>query len=188
MLRAYQPNQRFCTLFTLSQVSKFDSFDALRMIKLLAFLSILVSALSPRPVEIWAEPIPYFETESSTSYQAPVTKYGSGHRGIDFVIPLDAKISSPQDGQVHFVGQVVDRDVVTVKTRSGYLASFEPVCSDLAPGTSVQAGQVIGTHCQAKPEYQSHCQSCVHFSARSRFGYISPLYLMGKTTAAILTG
>lgn len=157
------------------------------MTKLFAILAVLISTLSPRPIELWVEPIPYFQTEQVNPYQAPVTQYGSGHRGIDFVIPLGDQVSSPQAGEVHFAGKVVDRYIVTIKTETGYLASFEPVCSDLALGTRVLAGEVIGTHCQAMPEYQSHCESCVHFSARSNFGYISPLYLMGKTNAAILT-
>ncbi|SCX09581.1 peptidoglycan DD-metalloendopeptidase family protein [Candidatus Aquiluna sp. UB-MaderosW2red] len=157
------------------------------MNKLLAILGIFISALSPKPIEVWAEPIPYFQTEQLNPYLAPVTKYGAGHRGVDFLILLGDQVSSPQAGEVHFVGKVVDRDIITIKTDEGYLATFEPVCSELTKGSAVQVGEVIGSHCQADSDYKNHCESCVHFSARSPFGYISPLYLMGKTNAAILT-
>ncbi len=89
------------------------------MPKLLAVLVIFISALSPRPIEIWAEPIPYFETEQLNHYQAPITKYGPGHRGIDLFVPLGDPVSSPQSGEVHFVGRVVDRDVITIRTEAG---------------------------------------------------------------------
>jgi hypothetical protein len=156
------------------------------MSKFLAVLVIFISSLSPRPIEIWAEPIPYFETEQLNQYQAPITKYGAGHRGIDVFVPLGDPVSSPQSGEVHFIGKVVDREVITIKTEAGYLATFEPVCSSLEKGAKVLAGEVIGTHCQAMLDYKNHCENCVHFSARSDFGYLSPLYLMGKTNAAVL--
>jgi hypothetical protein len=177
----------FSTVLGLLRKATADLFHALGMTKLLAIVGIFISALSPKPIEIWADPIPYFQTEQLQQYIAPVTKYGAGHRGVDFAIPLGDQVSSPQAGEVHFVGKVVDRDIITVRTKAGYLATFEPVCSELIQGTTVLTGEVIGTHCQADSEYQSHCENCVHFSARSKFGYISPLYLMGKTNAAVLT-
>jgi hypothetical protein len=157
------------------------------MFKLLSLLVIIISALQPsRPADVWAEPIPYLQAELQEGYLAPVTRFGSGHRGIDFYAELGQFVRAPQAGVIHFTGKVVNRQVVTVLTDNGKRASFEPVCSGLVIGTRVQAGEVIGRHCLPDESYEYHCESCVHASARDPFGYLSPLFLYGWSRPSVL--
>ncbi|MCF8528649.1 MAG: M23 family metallopeptidase [Aquiluna sp.] len=159
------------------------------MLKIIAVLSIIFSSLvTSVPVpEIWAEPIPFFDGSLERDYKAPPTKYAAGHRGIDIKLAPGEAISAPADGKISFAGLVVDRDVVSITTNFGYLASFEPACATLDAGERVSRGQVIARHCEPKPEYKYHCDSCVHFSARNLFGYLSPMYLLGKLNPSVLT-
>ena len=159
-----------------------------RMIKIFALFSILLGhMLSHTEIpEVWAEPIPFMEKSVKRDYRAPATQYSAGHRGIDFKLPLWEPIGSPIDGVITFAGKVIDREVVTVQTPAGYLASFEPACSKVAIGERVIRGQVIANHCPPSEQYQYHCESCVHFSARNSFGYLSPLFLMGKLEPSVL--
>lgn len=159
------------------------------MLKIIAVLSIIVSSLVTKvPIpEIWAEPIPFFDDSLERDYKSPPTKYAAGHRGIDIKLAPGEEISSPANGTVSFAGLVVNRDVVSITTNYGYLATFEPACSTLEVGEKVSRGQVIATHCEPKSEYQYHCESCVHFSARNLFGYLSPMYLLGKLEPSVLT-
>jgi hypothetical protein len=83
---------------------------------------------------------------------------------------------------------VVDREVVTIRTNDGYLASFEPACTLLEVGDRVKLGQEFAWHCQPSASYEYHCESCVHFSARSAYGYISPDYLLGNLRPSVLEG
>jgi hypothetical protein len=112
-------------------------------------------------------------------YDAPLTRWGAGHRGIDFAVAPEELISSPAAGSVHFVGRVVNRPILTIVDSAGQLASFEPVCSNLSVGEAVSAGSVIGWHCEADLSYEPHCPvECVHFSARRDGNYLSPLHLI----------
>jgi len=154
----------------------------------IAFAIVLTQLFSSTPVpEIWGELIPYMETEIRQDYLAPLTKYSPGHRGIDIEIPVGDPVFSPESGTVSFVGLVVDRDVLTITTNLGFFASFEPICTNLQVGDLVQKGQEIGYHCAATKDYDYHCFSCVHESTRNPFGYLSPLYMMGKLRPSTLS-
>lgn len=157
------------------------------MTRLIALLLLITQAISPAPApEIWAEPVPFFEQEIEEGYLAPVSRFGSGHRGIDFHVEAGEPIHSPSDGVVHFVGRVVNRNLITIRTQGGKLASFEPVCSNLKKGEIVRQGQAIAVRCSGDESYSTQCDSCVHISARDNYGYLSPLHLMGQKTASVL--
>jgi hypothetical protein len=127
----------------------------------------------------WVEPVPGLPGRLVEDYDAPLTRWGAGHRGIDFAVMPEELISSPTAGSVHFVGRVVNRRILTIIDSAGQLASFEPVCSNLSIGEVVSAGSVIGWHCEADLSYDSHCEvECVHFSARRDGNYLSPLQLI----------
>jgi hypothetical protein len=182
-------NLRVFHYFLHAQAGEFSNQQHGVMLKFIAVLSIIISSLVTKmPIpEIWAEPIPFFDDSLERDYKAPPTKYSAGHRGIDIKLAPGEAISSPANGMVSFAGLVVDRNVVSITTNYGYLASFEPACSTLKVGEKVSRGQVIATHCEPRPAYQYHCDSCVHFSARNLFGYLSPMYLLGKLEPSVLT-
>lgn len=158
------------------------------MIKLLMLALLLIPIQNPNlsEPEIWAEPIPYLDSAIVEDYLAPVSDYGTGHRGIDFRVSPGAPIHSPSDGVIHFSGSVVNRNLVTVRTDTGKRVSFEPVCSELSRGERVSSGQVIGYHCNANPDYEQHCENCVHASVRDEYGYLSPLQMFGRLSASVL--
>ena len=113
-------------------------------------------------------------------YQSPLTEYGAGHRGVDLPATMGSEVISPVSGEISFSGQVGYRDSISIKFAGTMWASLEPVCSDMAEGTLVSAGEPIGTVCQTNPNYQWHCEiTCIHFGTRTEDGYFSPLALIG---------
>jgi len=113
-------------------------------------------------------------------YQSPLTEYGAGHRGVDLPATMGSEVTSPVSGEISFSGQVGYRDSISIKFAGTMWASLEPVCSDMAEGTLVSAGEPIGTVCQTNPNYQWHCEiTCIHFGTRTEDGYFSPLALIG---------
>jgi hypothetical protein len=152
------------------------------MFKLLSLLTLLITAFSQpvRSPEIWATPIPDFEDRHFPNFYLPATKWGSGHRGIDMQLVRSEVLTSPFDGTVHFKGKVVNRDVLTLRSPSGLLASFEPLCSELTVGEEVKEGQAIGKLCEGYADYESHCENCIHFSVRSDYGYLNPLLFVSS--------
>jgi len=110
------------------------------------------------------------------NFVPPITQYGPGHRGVDLAAFPDDVVTSPVNGQVHFVGYVVNRAVITIATATA-LISFEPVESFLLSGDQVSRGQIIGW-----VSYGGHCdQHCIHVGVRNRETriYLDPIpYLL----------
>ena len=158
------------------------------MLKLITLLSLVFSALSQpvRSAEIWASPIPDFEKRHFPNYVLPASKWGAGHRGIDLVVAKDEELKAPFDGEVHFVGKVVNRNVLTLKSTSGLMASFEPLCGDLSKNAEVTQGEAIGTYCEADANYEDHCEGCIHFSVRSEYGYLNPLLFISGLLPSVI--
>lgn len=75
-------------------------------------------------------------------YEKPATRYSAGHRGID--IKGDNRVLAPASGTVTFVGQVVDRPVISVKVADDTVYSIEPVISTLQIGDTVNRCQELG--------------------------------------------
>jgi murein DD-endopeptidase MepM/ murein hydrolase activator NlpD len=91
-------------------------------------------------------------------------------------------VLSPAAGTVSFVGVVVDRPVITIDHGGGLRSSFEPVESSLAAGSTVAAGQAIGT---ALP---GHCPDpgCVHWGVRQGDDYVNPLQFILDLRPSVL--
>ena len=115
-------------------------------------------------------------------YRAPETPYSSGHRGVDYAVELGQGVFAPADGQVHFSGKVVDRQLISIAHSDDLLSTFEPVCSALGAGESISRGQLIGEVCEADETYQPHCDQlyCMHFSIRKNGAYLSPMWFTGE--------
>lgn len=145
------------------------------------------SADSAAPKEAWQVPIGEPIHLIRPFYQ-PNSDYSAGHRGIDYRVQSGQGVHAPTEGTVWFVGKVVDRSVVSIRTSAGELVAFEPVCSELQVGDQVYAGNRIGRVCEADSEYQSHCeqQLCLHFSLRTAKGYLSPIVRIGGFSPTVL--
>lgn len=131
-------------------------------------------------VSSWQTP---FDTPHrlARAYLQPTSDYSAGHRGVDYAVAFGERILAPRDGVVGFVGQIVDRPVLSLSHDGGFKTEFEPACSDLKVGEPVFAGQQIGLVCAGSADYSPHCQSdhCLHFSMRLNGKYLSPLALIG---------
>ena len=121
-------------------------------------------------------------------YRQSETPYTAGHRGIDYEATLGQAVFAPADGQVHFVGKVVNRQLISLDHGQELLSAFEPVCSQLTEGDSVVSGQLIGEVCEGQATYDPHCQPsiCLHFSVRKNGEYLSPLWFTGELTPSRL--
>jgi murein DD-endopeptidase MepM/ murein hydrolase activator NlpD len=113
------------------------------------------------------------------TYDAPVTEYSAGHRGIDIAAPVGHSVLAPADGVVHFAGTVVDRGVLSLK-HGNLLSSFEPVEPLVTAGQRVRQGEIIGR------VTAGHDCECLHVGARFNGAYLSPLSYLGKMDPAVL--
>lgn len=117
--------------------------------------------------------LPLSRTTLLRGFEEPTARWGPGHRGVDLAAPVGTAVLSPADGVVVVATRVVDRDVVTVRHDDGLRSSLEPVLPDLAVGTVVAAGAVVG-HVSTG----GHCVGCLHWGVREGDVYVDPLALL----------
>lgn len=114
-------------------------------------------------------------------YEAPANPYGPGHRGVDVAVAGE-EVAAPDDGVVAFRGVVVDRPLITIDHGGGLVSTLEPVDSDLAAGTAVSRGQLVGTLADG-----GHAAAgSLHLGARLDGEYINPLALLGAIERPVL--
>lgn len=129
---------------------------------------------SPPREDPWSWPI---DREGlGERFDPPKSEYGAGHRGLDIQAPAGSLVTVVAPGQVTFVGQVANVDVVTIDHGSSR-STYQPVISHLKAGDTVDRGETIGT-LVAEP---SHCtSSCLHLGrVAPNDDYLDPLDLLG---------
>ena len=121
-------------------------------------------------------------------YRQPNSDYSAGHRGVDYQVQNGQAIFSPVDATIRFNQILVDRPVLSLETQSGEQIEFEPACGYLPVGKQIAAGELIGSVCPASANYKQHCSDilCLHFSLRTRDGYLSPIVRYGALAPSVL--
>jgi murein DD-endopeptidase MepM/ murein hydrolase activator NlpD len=150
------------------------------MLRHLLALVLFASLIPEPPPASWQWP-----TEGPRTvlrdFQAPLTPWGAGHRGLDLAASGTA-IRSPVSGVVTFSGLVVNRGVITITTDSGQKVSLEPVEPLVSTGTRVSQAELIATLAPG------HCaRLCVHIGLRTADErYRSPRRELGVLQRAVL--
>ena len=104
-------------------------------------------------------------------FNPPASPWGSGHRGVDLDIPAGSEVYSAREGTVFFVGTIAGSPSISIKHSELIRTTYTPVKSDLAVGTTVKAGQKIGTLQAGHPG--------LHFAAKiDDYHYLNPLLLI----------
>lgn len=109
-------------------------------------------------------------------FEGPRTRFGAGHRGVDLASD-SGQVIAPAEGTVAFAGTVVDRGVVVLRHRDGVLTEYEPVAPLVSAGSTVSAGQPIGT---VRGPHAGCPGQCVHWGARRNGLYFDPLLLLRR--------
>ena len=150
---------------------------------LLLIASGMLLSFLPKPdpasaSETWRVPVD--NPQLIRQFLQPNADWSAGHRGVDYLTTQDQPVFASHEGEVSFSGLVVNRSVVSIRHENGLITTVEPICPVVMAGERVEAGQLIGNTC-FPAEYQSHCglDTCLHFSLRNEFGYLSPLVKLG---------
>lgn len=137
-------------------------------------------------------------------FEKPAQRWSAGHRGVDLRVPEnDRRVYAPAPGKVVFSGTVVNRKVLVLAHPDGRRSTFEPMDEALPVGTTVAAGEVIGT--VAAPDsvggtgerpYRRCSTVCLYWGVRQGGArgdgsgktaeYINPMSLLGSKEPSIL--
>lgn len=112
----------------------------------------------------------------------PRSAYGAGHRGIDVVGSQGQQVLAVDAGVVTHVGVVAGRGTVSVTHADGLRSTYEPVRGEVATGSTVAQGQVLGSL-----HGRSHCgASCLHLGALLGPRYLDPRPLLSGGPVILL--
>ena len=136
------------------------------------------------------------------TFEKPAQRWSAGHRGVDLAVPEhDRRIYAPAPGKVVFSGTVVNRKVLVLAHPDGRRSTFEPMDEALPVGTTVAAGEVIGTVATASSgnserPYRRCSTPCLYWGVRQGGArgdgsgkdaeYINPMSLLGSKEPSIL--
>lgn len=162
----------------------------------------------PTTVELTASRLRY-RSPTATSrprvihpFEKPAQRWSAGHRGVDLAVPEhDRRVYAPAPGKVVFSGTVVNRKVLVIAHPDGRRSTFEPMDEALPVGTTVAAGDVIGTVAttsggNSERPYLRCSTPCLYWGVRQGGArgdgsgkdaeYINPMSLLGSKEPSIL--
>lgn len=140
------------------------------------------SAASASPV--WRWPTVSGQTAIIRPFQAPLRRFGPGHRGIDLPLAPGEQITAPASGVISFSGWVARTPTLVIDHGGGLRSTFQPVTSTLKVGADVKPGAVIGVLATTV----GHCapNSCLHWGVRNSAGYLDPFRLIRPAFPVLL--
>ena len=166
------------------------------------------SAHVPHTVELTASRLHYRSPTAETRprvirpFEKPAQRWSTGHRGVNLAVPEnDRRVYAPAPGKVVFSGTVVNRKVLVIAHPDGRRSTFEPMDEALPVGTTVAAGDVIGTIAGAadgnsERPYRRCSTLCLYWGVRQGGArgdgsgktaeYINPMSLLGSKKPSIL--
>ena len=166
------------------------------------------SAHVPHTVELTASRLRYRSPTAESrprvirSFEKPAQRWSAGHRGVDLAVPEhDRRVYAPAPGKVVFSGTVVNRKVLVIAHPDGRRSTFEPMDEALPVGTTVAAGDVIGTVAGAadgnSERLYLRCSiPCLYWGVRQGGArgdgsgktaeYVNPMSLLGSKEPSIL--
>ena len=166
------------------------------------------SAQVPGTVELTASRLRYRSPTAESRprvirpFENPAQRWSAGHRGVDLAVPEhDRRVYAPAPGKVVFSGTVVNRKVLVIAHPDGRRSTFEPMDEALPAGTTVAAGEVIGTVAvtaggNSERPYRRCSTPCLYWGVRQggargdgsgkEAEYINPMSLLGSKEPSIL--
>ena len=135
-------------------------------------------------------------------FEKPAQRWSAGHRGVDLAVPEnDRHVYAPAPGKVVFSGTVVNRKVLVIAHPDGRRSTFEPMDEALPVGTTVAAGETIGTvaataNDNSERPYRRCTTVCLYWGVRQGGArgdgsgktaeYINPMSLLSSKEPSIL--
>ena len=133
--------------------------------------------LSAPPVDAGEQEwIPPVDGRVVAPFREPVSRYGAGHRGVDFAAAPGAAVRAANDGRVSFAGDVAGSLHIVVAHDGGIRTSYSFLSRvDVGVGQQVRKGQIVGA---AGGTGEGHGPGVLHFGVRIGERYVDPMLLL----------
>lgn len=143
-----------------------------------AIVACTAIAVGPAPVAVagdppWRAPV---RGPVVRGFVEPATRFGAGHRGVDFAAEPAAEVVAAGRGSVVFAGDVAGGLHVVVLHRGGVRTSYSFLRdAAVAEGEVVEPGTVVGH--AGGPDPDGEHAGVVHFGVRIGERYVDPMLL-----------
>lgn len=118
--------------------------------------------------------IPPVDAPIASSFVAPASDYGAGHRGIDYATAVGTRIRAIGSGEVTFAGSAAGTPAITIDHGAGVVSTYTGVASiDVRAGDTVTEGRFIGATGSV------HGQPGLHLGVKRDGVYIDPASVLG---------
>jgi murein DD-endopeptidase MepM/ murein hydrolase activator NlpD len=115
------------------------------------------------------------------AFRAPLTRYGSGHLGVDLAARPGTPVRAAGAGTVVFAGVVADARHVVVLHAGGLRTSYSFLASiRVRRGETVRGGQVLGT---TGGRGEHHDAGVLHLGLRVGGTFVDPMRLFASVVA-----
>lgn len=119
------------------------------------------------------------------SFDATVTRYGPGHRGVDLAGAPGDLVVAALAGRIAFAGPVAGVPVVSEVLPGGRRLTYEPVRTAVRAGQQVARGALIGRLDAGHPGCRA--AACLHWGLiRTDGSYADPLALLSGGAVRLL--
>ena len=119
----------------------------------------------------WMHPVP---GPVAAPFVAPRSRYGAGHRGVDFVAGSGTPVQAANAGEITFAGSVAGSLHIVVTHPGGLRTSYSFVATiAVRRGQSVVRGDLLGTTGGGTGEHAG----VLHFGLRVGDRYVDPMLL-----------
>jgi murein DD-endopeptidase MepM/ murein hydrolase activator NlpD len=126
----------------------------------------------------WLRPVP---GRVARPFQAPRTRFGRGHLGVDFAAEPRTPVRVAGPGTVVFAGVVAGARHVVVEHAGGLRTSYSFLASvRVRTGQVLRRGAVVGSSGGRGP---NHASGVVHFGLRIAGAYVDPMQLFSAAGA-----
>jgi Peptidase family M23/Putative serine esterase (DUF676) len=130
---------------------------------------------APPPPGSWTLPV---AGPVARGFAAPASRYGAGHRGVDFAVAAGTPVRAAGNGVVTFAGQVAGGLHVVVAHGGDLRTSYSFLASaTVRRGDTVERGDVLGTAGGPSGEHPPG----LHLGLRLGDEYIDPMLLFRPT-------
>ena len=149
-----------------------------RALAVVTCLAILCPSAAAQEPPLWfAPPV---DGALVAHFEAPVRKWGSGHRGIDFAAAPGTAVRAAAPGRVAFAGSVAGTLAVTID--HGELQTTYSALSavEVSAGEHVERGYWIG----ASGEAHAGAGAGLHFGVKAGETYLDPSGFLGPVDAS----
>jgi hypothetical protein len=145
---------------------------------------VLIVALAPpvpagASVSHWVRPV---AGEVVRAFDAPRSRFGAGHVGVDLAAPRGTAVHAAGPGVVSFAGSVGGARHVVIAHAGNLRTSYSFLAKiSVRRGERVAAGEVVGT---TGGTWAGHDGTVVHFGLRSGDTYVDPMLLLAPVDLA----